>query len=46
MEQSRDTPFPDHVRTRVWEELPDPDNAWLATGAWPGGGSGLEELML
>ena len=33
MEQSRDTAFPDHVRTRVWEELPDPDNAWLATGA-------------
>jgi citrate synthase len=33
MERSRDTAFPERVRTRVWEEVPDPANPWLSTGA-------------
>jgi citrate synthase len=33
MERSRDTPFPDRIRTRVWEEVPAQDNHWIATGA-------------
>ena len=33
MERSRETAFPERVRTRVWEELPAPENPWMATGA-------------
>jgi citrate synthase len=33
MESSRDTPFPERVRTRIWEELPQPGSDWLARGA-------------
>lgn len=33
MERSRETPFPERVRTRVWEELPAQENPWIATGA-------------
>lgn len=32
-ESSRETPFPERVRTRIWEELPQPGNAFLARGA-------------
>lgn len=33
MESSRETPFPERVRTRIWEELPQPGSDWLARGA-------------
>lgn len=33
MESSRNTPFPERVRTRIWQEEPDGDNPWLARGA-------------
>ncbi len=33
MERSRDTAFPERVRTRVWEEIPAPGNPWIASGA-------------
>lgn len=33
MERSRETAFPERVRTRVWEEQPSVDNPWIACGA-------------
>jgi citrate synthase len=44
MERSRDTAFPDRVRTRVWEEIPSGDNPWIATGARCHGYA-LEEMV-
>jgi citrate synthase len=33
MEKSRNTQFAQRLRTAIWQELPDPGNPWLATGA-------------
>jgi citrate synthase len=33
MEHDRRTAFAERLRTRIWQELPDQDNPWLATGA-------------
>ncbi len=33
MEESRNTQFAQRIRTRIWQELPDPRNPWLATDA-------------
>lgn len=33
MEESRNTQFAQRVRTRIWQELPEADNPWLATDA-------------
>ncbi|MBK6277032.1 MAG: citrate synthase [Gammaproteobacteria bacterium] len=33
MEESRNTQFAQRIRTRIWEELPDARNPWLATDA-------------
>lgn len=33
MEKSRNTQFAQRVRTGIWQEVPDPENPWLATGA-------------
>lgn len=33
MERSRNTPFPERVRTRIWQEEPDEGNPWLARTA-------------
>ena len=32
-ESSRGTPFPDRVRTRIWQEEPHPENPFLAQQA-------------
>lgn len=33
MEESRNTRFAERLRTRIWEEIPDPKNPWVAQGA-------------
>lgn len=33
MEESRNTRFAERVRTRIWEEIPDPQNPWVARAA-------------
>lgn len=33
MEESRNTPFARRIRTRIWQELADPHNPWVATDA-------------
>jgi len=33
MEESRNTQFAQRIRTRIWQELPDAHNPWLATDA-------------
>lgn len=33
MEESRNTRFASRLRTRIWEEIPDPHNPWIATAA-------------
>ncbi len=33
MEESRNTPFARRIRTRIWQELADPRNPWVATDA-------------
>ncbi len=33
MEESRNTRFASRLRTRIWEEIPDPHNPWIATSA-------------
>jgi citrate synthase len=33
MEERRNTQFAQRIRTRIWRELPDADNPWLATDA-------------
>jgi citrate synthase len=44
MERSRETAFAERVRTRIWEELPQPDNPWIARGARCHGYA-LEEMV-
>lgn len=33
MEESRNTRFAGRLRTRIWEEIPDPRNPWVASAA-------------